>query len=384
MVKEDKPRPKIKFLDLDKFLGNPSMVGVVEGEKEEEDEVEKALKRAAKLKSDRIKMLELDKYLLETEREVKKLREEEERGKGAETTSASSSEVEPVMKALLTDPKTQKQWLDLTEEQRNIILSSIAAVSATGGSAGNLGTVFPLMMMQMRQQPGSSVRDMVELIKTVSPPQAGTTGKDITEAVRLGVELAGGKPEASVTDTVTDIYDKFVKPVLEETRKLREELAQERISRLEKEIEELRSRPGGIEELAQKKEELEALRDIFEGPGARSDEVEKLRLEHDKWKAEREWDMEKWKIEMGLKERSEKEKWKTVKEMLKPAIKRAAPIIDAAVQEGEKRVRGGAPPAAGVAKGEFYTCPKCGFNIDVKGFPDVISCPQCQTQYKKE
>lgn len=113
-------------------------------------------------------------------------------------------------------------------------------------------------------------------------------------------------------------------------------------------------------------------------------ELEKMKMEQEKWKLEHQWDIEKWKMEQELTDKREESKRRMITKLVSPVVKKAKPIIDAAVREGEKKIRGeGATPVTGETKGSVFTCPKCGFGISVEGFPDAVTCPQCHTQYRK-
>jgi len=70
MSEKGKPKSQIWRLDSDEFVGS----SVAGRGKEEENEVDKALKEAARRKVQKLKSLELDKYLVETEKDLKRLK----------------------------------------------------------------------------------------------------------------------------------------------------------------------------------------------------------------------------------------------------------------------------------------------------------------------
>lgn len=371
-------------LDSDSYLGEP----VSGSGRREEGVLDKLKKDALRDRVERIQEREADLYLKEVEEKLEKREGKEGSGEGK---AEASPQADLLTRALMTDPKAQKQWLDYTEEQRNIILGSIQALSSIGAS-GDLGSVLPFMMLKMNQNPGSSVKDMVELIKVVSPSPAGagTTGKDIVEAVRLGVELAGGKPEGSLVS----VYDKFVKPVMEETQKLREEFAKERVGKLEKEIEGLKSRPDAIASLTQKKAELIELRDIFgsgSASGGKTNELdlklEDMRETHAFKIAEMGLNLQKWALERQL----DTEKWEVVKDMLNPIVAVAGKPIEDTLRNlgrgGKAQEKPQKPPEVAQQKEAIINipCKTCGAIISLKPpYPDTFKCPSCGTEHQKD
>ena len=243
------------------------------------------------------------------------------------------------------------------------------------------------------RQPSTGAKEVLEAVKTgvqVSKAQApsSSTAKEVLEAVKLGLEV--GKAKSTPTPEV-GIYDKFIKPVLDETKAMRQELAKERMFRLEKEIAELKNRPGFAEELAGKKAELEAFRDMFGGGTAPNIEMQKMSLDHEKWKVERDWEMMKWQQDMKLKQQSERDKMKLIEKIAVPTIKRIGPVLDAAVSAGKQKIsRMGVPRGVSTKQmANAFLCPKCAEKdvetiIDVSDRPDVAVCPTCKARFPKE
>lgn len=293
--------------------------------------------------------------------------------------------------ALIQDPKVQKQWLEITDDQRATIIQSVSMLmassnmSASGGS--NVALMLPLMMSTVRSNPGMDAKGLVELIKAVSPPaQSQITLEGIAELINAT------KTPVQQTQASDTLYDKFVKPALDEMKAMREELAKERMERLEKEISELKLRPGFTEELIHKKDEIETLRSLFGGGGEGANvEIEKMRIDHDRWKAEQEWGMEKWKMEQGIARETEREKWQTVRKMVSPALKRAGPLIDSAINKGQEKIQmmGTQQVPAKVvevtASAKAFPCTQCGNPIPLSGppFPDELVCDKCGAKFPK-
>jgi len=77
VVRVEQPKPVIKFLELDKYLGEPVFLPSPFREREEKrDEVDEVFEELVKYKIRRMKMLELDKIILEAKRDLRELRGE--------------------------------------------------------------------------------------------------------------------------------------------------------------------------------------------------------------------------------------------------------------------------------------------------------------------
>jgi hypothetical protein len=77
VVRVEQPKPVIRVLSLDEFLGKPVFLPSPFREQEEKrDEIDEVLKELVKYKIRRMKMLELDKLILEAKRDLRELRGE--------------------------------------------------------------------------------------------------------------------------------------------------------------------------------------------------------------------------------------------------------------------------------------------------------------------
>lgn len=315
----------------------------------------------------------------ELAREARRLRLEEivaKRRKKVEEANREGAggvaQGDPFVKSLIVDKKAQEQWLSLDDDQRNTILAAITASKA--GEQG-MGLTLPLMMMQMRQNPTSNVKDMVDLIKAV----AGDRRDDsTTELLKIFIPLIQEKkPEASATS----IFKDAVNLVQMLTAKDREYLMRE----LERE----RSQPSLGEQL---RGVLDTAETMGYKRGGSDLEVEKMRIEHDRWKTEQEWNREQWRDEVVLRRQDAQDRMEMIKEFAGKFLDRAGPVIDATFERGEKVVRGPSgtpqanPPVATSpstqepAKKIFeMPCEKCGTKMAVEGppFPSEVKCPSC-------
>jgi hypothetical protein len=240
-----------------------------------------------------------------------------------------------------------------------------------------------------------SVKDVVEIVKLVQPPAPSESAKINIDVAKLFETAVAAKKETPSVD-IKSIIETSVKPLMDEVKSLR----QAEMLRLEREIEQLKNRPGFMDELAGKVQELKALRDAFgvgtTGPSVNV-ELKKAELDLERWKLEETMKHERWRDEQALARRSEAEKLKLIRDALATTLKRAEPILDAAVEEGKRRLAGGEAVAAGaaastVAVGAGQTgffcsnCLKSGVKtfISVEGNPESVTCPTCNFLFKRQ
>ena len=271
-------------------------------------------------------------------------------------------------------PEEVKQYLSaLTPE----------TISALGALNANNPMIPFLIYSMTRQNPqGLTVKDVVEIAEKMRPP-AHSDGVNVAQLITAIAEVV--KPKESTN--VVELFTKFVQPLVEQ-----------RISFLEKELESYKNRPGFIQELAQKKDELEALR-ILLGAGAgesRRLEEMKLNLDFQRWKTEQELAMRRWMMEQGMA----KERIRTVvKELVKPVLDRTKPLMDELTTAGKRRLQPtptpGAPmqvqptptPTIPVVPKDHVAlmCDHCHNLITVKQpLPEQITCPNCGAVYRKK
>jgi len=322
-----------------------------------DDEMREEVKEIARLK--------LQKERLKLAREVKELKD---------TVSPSASPMAAdLVKALLTKPEALKAWTELTDEQRATIIATVQALTR-GGKGLEAYAMLPVIMSMAKSGYGAreivdTAKGMIETAKAIQP-STQLTANDIIKIVEA---VRKGEPEKGM-------YETYIKPLLDEVKTLREELAKERIARLEKEIAELKSRPGFTEELARKKEELMMLRDLLGLKEGVSVDLEKARLELEKWKAEKEWEWRKWQAEQALREKAEERKAKTIMNLLKPFIQRAGPMVDELT--GAVRRRFGA--RSGATARSVFICPNCNTEIPLKPpYPEKLTCPNCKQVFER-
>jgi hypothetical protein len=345
----------------------------------ESGSVAEILEREKKERASELERLKIERMVEEERKRIQELKGE---GKPVETKLASDF-LSSVLQMANVDPKKAAEFIkELGEED-------VRKMSILMAAGGNTAAAF----MALAKSPSTDVKTMIEIAKLMQPQQPGQpaqpaiTLEGVAAVFKTAFELAEKKappapePKASITTMIKDVMD-TVKPFYDALAQKDREVFDLRLKQLESRIVDPREWYESV------KADAEALGYVRPGPGLGGidREVEKMKLEHEKWKLERDWEFQKWRMEMGLGEKREREKWKTIKDMITPALKKATPIIDAAVEEGEKRVRTGrgAPATTKISEGEAFTCLKCGFKIPTEGFPERITCPQCKTEYEKQ
>jgi len=352
-------------------------------EREEDEDI-------ASMKKD-IEMLKLKKDKIVLESEIRKMEEE---GKIGVDEEEEEEIAKTFISSLLSDPAAQKRWFELTEDQRNMILTSLAMLKA---NPRDVTVPLLLGMMNRAQSPGITVKDLaeytksqIEMAKSLQPPQQPTVTVDVPkliESIAKVVELK--KPEApsayspkEVMDLITD----FLKTIAEKDRELIIEKFAKRVEDIE------RRQISPIEMLKQLKSDLEVLGIPFTPRPVETSadlqiklkemdmKMEQQKLEFEKWRTEREWEQRRWMTEQKL----EQQKWNgIIKGIIGPTMERARPIIDAAIGEAERKIRSKGSQVAGQPLPAFI-CPKDKTAIPIEGAPEEITCPTCNTVYRKK
>jgi len=370
--KEGKPRARIRFLDLDEYLGSPTLIGGGRGE-EGKDELDEALKQAAKRKVNRLKMLELDKYLLETEKEVNILKK----------TSSSKGETEgpTTTQTLITtliqsgaDPKVVNEWLKSLEPQA---LGALIAMQSNNPAL----VAMAFGMGQRGQQ--ITVKDVVELNKAMR--EAGAAGPQITIDLAEMIKAVREGPAGAMSPK--DIVDSTVEAIKTGIAIATPEGGHKEESWFDK----LMSTPEGVE-TAQKI-------GLFGGS------PEYLRIQKEIRQADRQFmkDMKegdrRWQLRLQQYRDDSRRAWADVQEkrrrtaIAEGALKRVGRAVARAVSEAEEgeeeEEEEEARPGKGKPAGEVrqYKCEECGATISVP--PDVkpgdkVTCASCGAQYEAE
>lgn len=376
MSKTEK-EPKVTVIrlgayDLDKYI--PDSGSEKMRNKDPLDEVIEARKR---MLAERAKELQAQVYIKQLEREV------DEAGGGEAGTASQQSEA--LVSNLLLNPEVQKQWLSYTDEQRTVLLTVInSTVSARGGKAAgsDINSVLPLLFMRMNQNPTSNVKDLIELVNLVTGGQRkDDEGKSLIEAMRLGFEMAkSSQPQGGSREGILKEAMEFLKPLYETLAGKDKELYNQQFEFLKGQI---ASPADIIKSLTENAQALGFQR------GNTSLEIEKFKVDHDRWKTEQEWGQERWREEMALKKVNEQQRWQAIQDLGSKFIDRAGPVIDATIRRSTNMIQGPTAPQQaqeGATAQEApqptvhtFPCQKCKEPVQVTGppFPSTVTCEKC-------
>jgi len=348
--------------------------------------IEDVLKTQDELRIREIRDVTLEKVLLKGQKELKEIKES--MGEGGAVSAGQAQTGGPelatgLVNLLIRDATVQKQWVELSEDQRNVLLQSIMMLTNTGQS-GQAAMLFPVMMASVRGNPQMNnpmelVKTTIEIMKSVPQPQSqmGETLK-ILEYLEKIKETK--KPEGE---------DSVLKFFVEQTKTLMDQLSQARQFAIQKDLEELKSRPTAVQELAQKKDELTALQSLF-GPAAPATaspeltvKLKEMELTQARDMKEKEYDIMRWQTEIGIKKASQDRNMKLLNQMYGPAMQQLGKILDA-VSQGASAGRAQAAAKVAAPRVAFpftFPCENCGAPITIEKppLPASVTCPKCNT-----
>lgn len=353
MSDKNKPRTKIRFLDLDKYLGNPNMVGQGEGEKK--DEIDETLEKIAKRKAQQIKMLELDRYLLEQKKELKQLKEEE--GKST-TEEGERSEVTPEVAMALSK---------LPEEQRNLVIQTYTMLKgAEKGGGGAMAYMLPMLIGFAKANPQAQQSDMVRFAEVMA------------NQIKTGMELARASqppPQQATFDPIT-LVKTFAEVIRDNVQKPMEELVQR-----------VQPQSSALEQLLLDDKLFERAKTLGMFGGGQPQttnpelmlEIEKLRTERETALKQMEFEHRKWLAEQQM----EQQKWNIIGQIVQGPVGNVLQTIGSA---GADRIRSGKAPAQQQIPGvriEQIQCPKCGKPFFANVLADYAVCAHCGSVLQK-
>lgn len=319
------------------------------------------------------KRLRLQEIVAERKKRLKELKGSEE-GVAGSQGAPPSLEAESLVKALLADPKVQKQWLEYSEEQRGVLLAAVGTLLASGQHPGSIGSAWPLMMVAMRQNPSSSVKDVVELIKVVSPPQQATTSKDILEAIRVGLEVGGKKEVAGGEDMFSKAME-FLKPVYETLSQKDKALYDAKLQNLQNQIVDPVEFLDRAVKLAEK----------YGSKGELSPELKLKLKEMEMAQKDRELELRKWAIQMDREDQRQERLMGIIGQTIPTAATFGVEALKERKREGyrpapRQKMRRPPPPKEGPLTS---ACWKCGESFTINPpYPEEFVCPKCKSVNK--
>jgi len=330
--------------------------------------------------------------------EKKKVKEElgEEGSKSREKTEGEEAKqaAADLASSLIKDPQTQKAWLSLTDEQRNLLLQAVGSLSLAYNLDARSALPFVLLNMANLAKSGGdfTAKDLVEATKSQ------------IEILKTGAELSGKRSEGSTADllkavaeilkaqngqqsqtSITEIHEKIVKPMMDKVDEVREEVQKERESRLQQEMESLRNSIRSPRDILKEFKETAETLGVQIGPGSGSSEewrkdIEKMKLEQERWFKEQQLQLKRMELEHSW----EKEKYDSIIEGIwEPLLDKAEPIFHEAGKALGDRWRGqhgGTDQQAKTLEDKVKSnCPHCGYEfwIPKDNPPKRIVCTKC-------
>ena len=346
-MSDEKPRTKIRFLDMDKYLGTPNLVasGESEGRK---DELDDAIKKAAERKVQKLKMLELDRYLLETEKEIKELKKGE--GREEKASEEGRSEITPEVAMALTK---------LPDEQRQLVISTYSMLKGAEKGEGAMAYMLPMLIGFARANPQAGQNDMVNFAKVM------------TDQIKTGIELARQsqpQQQQSSFDPIA-LVKTFAEVIRDNVQKPLEEVVQR-----------IQPQPSALEQILLDDRLFERAKTLGMFGGGQPQqtnpeimlEIEKLRTERETKLEEMRQEHRKWLAEQQM----EQQKWNMIGQIVQGPVGNVLQTIGSA---GADRIRAGKTPTQQIpnVKIEQIQCPKCGKAFYANTLSDIAVCAHC-------
>ena len=166
------PKPTIKetTMPIDPALFNPS------SSYRYRTDLDKELAEEDFMDARDLKRLRIREITAKREARIKQFERQSRLGNPGDS---SGREREELLKTLFTNPTARKEWLELDNASRATLLETANFLTAkTGETPSVLSPYLSFMMMQMRQNPQTSVQELVALVNVIRPIQA--TGKSET------------------------------------------------------------------------------------------------------------------------------------------------------------------------------------------------------------
>lgn len=381
-----KKKTSIKVMEFDKWLGNQGVLGQ-RGTYTAEDDIDGIMRDAQKMKVQRLKTMELDKYLLQSEQELEKL-------KRGELLTSNGGPL-PSNADFLNMAKALE---DLSPDEAQRVRSSYTffKMAEKGGSGGM--ALMPMLLQYAKTNPGASEDQMInylklmdsqlmkglEIAKAMNPPKQG----DPMNYMVKGMELmkATNPPKQ---DNPMEFLKLMKDLVIEGVR-----------NPLLQAIEKSQPTPGVFEQILTKPELYSRFKEIGmfgSGDGAAKGtidlEIEKLRGDRDLQNRKFELEMQKMVLDNQNKERRTE---MILKSVLPFASMFAGPIDERMREMGRQSVNpvfhpnpGHNPnpkpaPNPGPSPSTLsIVCDECGYDEEQSFMgppPETVTCPRCSNE----
>lgn len=278
-----------------------------------------------------------------------------------------------IMQLAQVDPEKAKAFLDgLDEENMNKLAFLMAAESDRTGA-----------ILKLAQSPGTSVKDLVEIVKLMRPENGGVDLKGISSIFEAGVNAAKASQPQGPKNTEEGfkyIYETFVKPFQETLAKKENTIVEERLKRMEEKI------VNPIDWLRQQKQTATELGLTSAGSRSEMDlKLEEMKQSHDIDMARLSWEQQKYM----LTAEADRDKWGAIQQTFSPIFAMAAPEIRGAIRKAGQELGktiGTNPgsPSPNQPQLAGFVCPSCQTELTVPIPPNApeevpVKCPKCGT-----
>jgi len=261
------------------------------------------------------------------------------------------------------DPAKAKGFIQSLDQED---LNKIAFLMSAGSNRGDA-------FLNLARSPGTSVKELVELLKIMRPDNGGTDLKGIAEVFKLGMEATKSSvPQGQQTPIeIFKMVKEFVEPFQQSLGQKDRELWEERMARMQERI---------VNPLDWYKAQKELMKEFGVTAGGKSDIDLKLaemgqteRLENRKL----DWEMQK--------HQEDKEGEKQLYGLIGKAID--GPIADITKSVGgaaAKRIEGGGGRRPNTPPITQISCPNCRTPFDIITGSQQVICPSCKAVMQLE
>ncbi len=325
---------------------------IIDKSKKPSSDIEAIIEREKKERMAELERLKLERMVEEERLRINELR------KGGKTVDAGTAGefIQSVLQLANVDPKKAAEFIrELGEED----VRKIAIMTA----ASNMNSPTLAALFTLARNPNVDTKTMVEFVKEFKelyqpqPQQPQVTLEGIAQLFKTAFDMAHSSQPASQTITLERAIE-IVKPFFEVAMQKDREIFEERLKRLE-------------EKIIDPREWLQSLRSDAQllgyGPSEVDSEVEKLRIDLEKWKADRELEFRKWLTEQEIEQR----KWEQVGQLFQGPL---GEVLKSVGKAGAERLKGAR--SANFNVGEV-TCPKCSKQFYADVSRNVAVCPHC-------
>ncbi len=350
------------------------------GRREPEDEIEELERKELERLALEAKKLRIRELIAEKQKRLAELEGSSQQGDiGLPTGGAQPAQSNIVASLIAALVAQGLKPEEVNEYLKKLSPEVIAAMSAA--SQGNPMLPFLMYAMTKGSPQSITVRDVVE----IADKMRGTPQADMSKLIEFLL-----KERESMATSPMVLFKEVVLPLKDEVAKAREQALMTAMEEMKKKLDRLENQPGIVEQLIHKRDELEALRQLFGGEGGGTDkdlELKKILLDHERWKTEKEIELRKWEVERA----SEREKLMTaIKNVVAPLLGRALPALEVLAKGMTAKV--GQPMAVGsmggmgpVAQQILLPCENCKTLIPISPpFPDEVRCPNCGAIHRKQ